>query len=82
MLYGVDDIICPVALGYKQEDALPKLQFFYVKNCGHQGQTDRPDIFNPVFLELSETARYRARQRIWLVCPSDGLRSPIWSSNK
>jgi pimeloyl-ACP methyl ester carboxylesterase len=51
-LYGVDDFICPVALGYKQEDALPKIQFFYVKDCGHQGQTDRPDIFNPVFLEF------------------------------
>lgn len=51
-LYGVDDVICPVALGFKQEDALPKVQFFYVEGCGHQGQTDRPDIFNPVFLEF------------------------------
>jgi 2-hydroxy-6-oxonona-2,4-dienedioate hydrolase len=51
-LYGVDDVICPVELGYKQEDALPKVQFFYVEDCGHQGQTDRPDIFNPVFLEF------------------------------
>lgn len=51
-LYGVDDIICPVELGYQQEDALPKVQFFYVENCGHQGQTDRPDVFNPVLTEF------------------------------
>ena len=56
-LYGVDDVICPVALGYKQEDALPKVQFFYVENCGHQGQTDRPDIFNPVLLEFFRDGR-------------------------
>ena len=56
-LYGVDDVICPVALGYKQEDALPKVQFFYVEGCGHQGQTDRPDIFNPVFLEFFRDGR-------------------------
>lgn len=56
-LYGVDDVICPVALGYKQEDALPNVQFFYVENCGHQGQTDRPDIFNPVFLEFFRDGR-------------------------
>jgi pimeloyl-ACP methyl ester carboxylesterase len=56
-LYGVDDIICPVELGYKQEDALPKIQFFYVEDCGHQGQTDRPDIFNPVLLEWFRDGR-------------------------
>ena len=51
-LYGVDDHIAPVRMGYKQEDALPNIQFFYVPDCGHQGQTDRPDIFNPVFLDF------------------------------
>jgi 2-hydroxy-6-oxonona-2,4-dienedioate hydrolase len=51
-LYGVNDVICPVELGYKQEDALPGVQFFYVPDCGHQGQTDRPDLFNPVFVEF------------------------------
>lgn len=56
-LYGVDDVICPVELGYKQEDALPKVQFFYVPGCGHQGQTDRPDLFNPVFLEFFRDGR-------------------------
>jgi 2-hydroxy-6-oxonona-2,4-dienedioate hydrolase len=28
------------------------VQFFYPEECGHQGQTDRPDLFNPVFLEF------------------------------
>ena len=51
-LYGVDDVICPVELGYLQEDALPGVQFFYVPDCGHQGQTDKPEIFNKVFVEF------------------------------
>lgn len=56
-LYGVNDTICPVQIGYKQEEALPNVQFFYVDDCGHQGQTDRPDIFNPVFLEFFRDGR-------------------------
>jgi 2-hydroxy-6-oxonona-2,4-dienedioate hydrolase len=56
-LYGVNDVICPVELGYEQEAALPNVQFFYVEDCGHQGQTDRPDIFNPVFTEWFRDGR-------------------------
>lgn len=51
-LYGVDDHLCPVEIGNRQEDALPNMQFFYVPDCGHQGQTDRPDIFNPLFVDF------------------------------
>ena len=56
-LYGADDHLCPVELGYKQEDALPNIQFFYVPDCGHQGQTDRPDIFNPLFADFFHNGR-------------------------
>lgn len=51
-LYGRQDILTPVEWGYVQEDHLPNVQFFYPDDCGHQGQTDRPDIFNPVFLHF------------------------------
>ena len=56
-LYGANDHLAPVELGYKQEDALPNVQFFYVPDCGHQGQTDRPDIFNPVFVDFFKAGK-------------------------
>jgi 2-hydroxy-6-oxonona-2,4-dienedioate hydrolase len=51
-LYGRQDILTPVEWGYVQEDHLPNVQFFYPDECGHQGQTDRPDLFNPVFAQF------------------------------
>ena len=52
-LYGLNDVILPHdPIGYQQEDLLPKMQFFYVDDCGHQGQTDQPEIFNRVFTEF------------------------------
>jgi pimeloyl-ACP methyl ester carboxylesterase len=54
-LYGRQDILTPVEWGYLQEDHLPNVQFFYPDDCGHQGQTDRPDIFNPIFAQFFAT---------------------------
>lgn len=51
-LYGRQDALVPVEWGYLQEERLPNVQFFYPDECGHQGQTDRPDLFNPVYLEF------------------------------
>jgi pimeloyl-ACP methyl ester carboxylesterase len=52
-LYGMNDTILPVEkIGYAQEDALPNVQFFYPEDCGHQGQSDQPELFNQVFLEF------------------------------
>ena len=52
-LYGLDDVILPHdPIAYAQEDLLPRVQFFYVEDCGHQGQTDQPELFNQVFLEF------------------------------
>ncbi|MFE7863193.1 alpha/beta fold hydrolase [Streptomyces bacillaris] len=56
-LYGQDDVLTPVEWGHVQEDHLPNVQFFYPEDCGHQGQTDRPDIFNPVFAEFFRDGR-------------------------
>jgi pimeloyl-ACP methyl ester carboxylesterase len=52
-LYGKNDVILPTEnLGYKAEDALPNVQFFYPDDCGHQGQTDQPDLFADVFVDF------------------------------
>jgi pimeloyl-ACP methyl ester carboxylesterase len=51
-LYGLNDVLSPVENGFNQEDAVPNIQFFYPDECGHQGQTDQPDMFNQVMLEF------------------------------
>lgn len=60
-LYGTEDVLTPVEWGYEQEKVLPKVQFFYPEECGHQGQTDRPDLFNPVFLEFFRDGKVSRR---------------------
>ncbi|WP_412520739.1 alpha/beta hydrolase [Actinomadura madurae] len=60
-LYGTEDVLTPVEWGYEQEKALPNVQFFYPEECGHQGQTDRPDLFNPVFLEFFRDGKVSRR---------------------
>ena len=51
-LWGKQDVLAPVEMGYELEDVLPKMQFFYPEDCGHQGQTDQPEMFAQVFLEF------------------------------
>lgn len=58
-LYGQDDVLGPVENAYLQEDALPNVQFFYPENCGHQGQTDRPELFGQVLAEFFSTGHVR-----------------------
>lgn len=55
--YGRQDVLTPVEWGYEQEKALPNVQFLFPDDCGHQGQTDRPDVFNPAFCEFFSTGR-------------------------
>lgn len=57
-LYGKNDEILPVGdLGHKVEDALPNIQFFYPDECGHQGQTDQPELFADVLTEFFTDGR-------------------------
>lgn len=60
-LFGQDDVLCPVAWGYKQETVLPKVQFFFPAECGHQGQTDQPELFNQLFLEFFRDGKITRR---------------------
>jgi pimeloyl-ACP methyl ester carboxylesterase len=52
-LYGLQDVLSPVENGFMQEDfGFNHIQFFYPDECGHQGQTDQPEMFNQVVLEF------------------------------
>ena len=64
-LYGRQDVLLPVQQGYLQEDALPNIQFFYPDECGHQGQTDQPEMFNQVFLEFFRAGRISRKTADW-----------------
>lgn len=64
-LYGKDDVLGPVENGYAQEDRLPNIQFFYPNECGHQGQTDQPEMFNQVFAEFFETGKVTRATADW-----------------
>jgi pimeloyl-ACP methyl ester carboxylesterase len=64
-LYGKDDVISPVENGYNQEDTLPNIQFFFPEECGHQGQTDQPDMFNQVFLEFFRDGKVSRKTADW-----------------
>jgi 2-hydroxy-6-oxonona-2,4-dienedioate hydrolase len=64
-LYGKDDVLLPVVLAYPQEDALPSVQFFYPDECGHQGQTDQPEMFNQVFLEFFRDGKVSRKTAEW-----------------
>ncbi|MGE0830936.1 MAG: alpha/beta fold hydrolase [Hyphomonadaceae bacterium] len=73
-MYGMQDVILPVEMGYDQEDAVPNIQFFYPTETGHQGQTDRPKTFNQVALEF-----FRDGKISWETAVEAGvsLRRPI-----
>lgn len=64
-LYGQDDVLLPVQEGYLQEKALPNVQFFFPAECGHQGQTDQPDMFNQVFAEFFGTGKVSRKTADW-----------------
>ena len=65
-LYGKDDVLSPVENGYNQEDVgFPNMQFFYPEECGHQGQTDQPEMFNQVFLEFFRDGKVSRKTADW-----------------
>ena len=64
-LYGKQDVLNPVENGFAQEDAAPNIQFFYPDQCGHQGQTDQPEMFNQTFLEFFRDGRVSRQTADW-----------------
>ena len=51
-MFGKDDTFAGYENAQLQEDVLPNFQFFYLDNCGHQAQSDQPELVNQVFLEF------------------------------
>ena len=64
-LFGKQDVLNPVENAYLQEDVLPNIQLFYPEECGHQGQTDQPEMFNRVFLEFFRDGRVSRKTADW-----------------
>jgi len=58
-VWGKDDVLAPVELGYEMEKELPNIKFYYPGYCGHQAQTDRPDLLNNMTLEWFRDARLK-----------------------
>ncbi|WP_431710537.1 alpha/beta fold hydrolase [Glutamicibacter uratoxydans] len=51
-LHGINDRLLPLEGVQLQEDALNNVQYFYIEDCGHQAQTDQPEIVNNVIAEF------------------------------
>lgn len=64
-LYGRQDVLGPVENAYLQEDRLPNVQVFYPDDCGHQGQTDQPEMFNQVFTEFFRDGKVTTKTAEW-----------------
>jgi pimeloyl-ACP methyl ester carboxylesterase len=64
-LYGRNDVILPVENGFGIEPYLPDVQFFYPDECGHQGQTDQPEMFNQLFLEFFRDGQVSRKTADW-----------------
>lgn len=64
-LYGRQDVMSPVENAYLQEDRLPNVQFFYPDDCGHQGQTDQPEMHHAAFAEFFATGQVSRATADW-----------------
>ena len=65
LMYGIQDVLSPVENGFRQEELLPNVQLFYPDECGHQGQTDQPEMFNQVFLEFFRDGKVSWKTAEW-----------------
>lgn len=51
-IWGKQDNIAPVETAYKLEKLLPNFRFEYIENCGHQAQTDQPEVVNRLVIDF------------------------------
>ncbi|MEH7272159.1 alpha/beta fold hydrolase [Neobacillus vireti] len=51
-IWGNQDTVAPVETGYKLEKLLPNIKFEYIENCGHQAQTDQPEVVNKLVIDF------------------------------
>ena len=64
-LFGLQSLAPVVENGFNEEDHCPNIQFFYPDECGHQGQTDQPEMFNQVFLEFFSNGKVGRSTADW-----------------
>ena len=65
-LYGKQDVLSPVENGFMQEDVgFGNIQFFYPDECGHQGQSDQPEMFNQALLEFFKCGKVSKETADW-----------------
>ncbi len=64
-LQGLQDVTAVIDNIKQAEPYLPNIQFFYPDKCGHQGQTDQPDMFNQVFLEFLRDGKVSRKTADW-----------------
>ncbi|MGD9715288.1 MAG: alpha/beta fold hydrolase [Thermomicrobiales bacterium] len=65
-LHGIEDSFAAVENAYLAEERLPNVQFFYPSPCGHQGQTDQPEMFNAVFSEFYRDGKVSWKTAEWV----------------
>lgn len=51
-IWGIQDKLSKVEIGYELEKKLPNIPFEYIDNCGHQCQTDQPEIVNKLIIDF------------------------------
>jgi pimeloyl-ACP methyl ester carboxylesterase len=64
-LQGRQDVTLVLENIMLAEPLLPNIQFFYPDQCGHQGQTDQPEMFNQVFLEFFRDGKVSRKTAEW-----------------
>ena len=64
-VHGCQDASAPVENAMLAEPLLPNIQFFYPEACGHQCQTDQPDMLNQLFLEFMRDGRVSRTTADW-----------------
>ena len=50
--WGVQDRFAPVELGYELQKLLPNMKFQFLKEAGHQCQTDAPGVVNQLVIDF------------------------------
>ncbi|OCS91556.1 alpha/beta fold hydrolase [Caryophanon latum] len=51
-IWGKQDHVAPVEVGEKLAAMLPNVPFHYLDDCGHQCQTDQPEIVNNLVIDF------------------------------
>ncbi|MUG72737.1 alpha/beta fold hydrolase [Paenibacillus validus] len=51
-IWGIDDSFAPVEMGHELEKLLPNIPFSYIREAGHQCQTDQPELVNRMVIEF------------------------------